>query len=74
MKLTPGEFLDEPEELHALVIGLCEVICPWPAYHRSLFTEEAQMLSREQHYYQLGRALGIFALLGIAGIVKLFLF
>jgi hypothetical protein len=23
-------FLNTPEELHALVIGLCEVLCPWP--------------------------------------------
>jgi hypothetical protein len=70
MRVNPGEFLDEPEELHALVIGLCEVICPWPPRQPTIDAELAKAIWTEYHYYLLGRALGIFAWLGIAAAVK----
>jgi hypothetical protein len=68
--INPKEFLDEPEELHAFTQGICEVICPWPPYRKSMSQKRQIEIFDEYHYYMLGRALGIFAWLGIALIVK----
>ena len=63
-------FLSTPEEWHALVIGLCEIICPWPPYYKCLSLAKLNELIHERHYYYFGRALGIFAWLGIAAAIK----
>jgi hypothetical protein len=67
--IKPETLFSTPEEWHALLIGLCEVLCPWPP--RTWLSGEAQdQLLKEYHYYMAGRALGfvalIFTLLGIA--------
>lgn len=64
------EFLNDPKELHALVIGLCEVVCPWPPRQITIDAELAKAIWTEYHYYMLGRALGLFTWLGIAYLVK----
>lgn len=69
-KIDPREFLNTAKELHALVIGWAEIVCPWPPLHRKIGRRNAEDLSREYHYYQLGRALGIFTWLGIAAVIK----
>lgn len=70
MYINVKEFLNTPDEVHALAIGLAEVVCPWPPLHRTLTWQYADTLRREYHYYVLGRALGIFAWLGIAALTK----
>lgn len=53
-------FLSTPKEWHALVIGFCEVLCPWrPRYHHS--TSLPECIKGEYHYYVTGRALGFVA-------------
>lgn len=65
------EFCNSPDERHALCIGFCEVMCPWPA--RVDISEEAlQMIANEFHYYQIGRALGTLAWVAIAMILAVF--
>lgn len=64
--------MDEPEELHAFIIGLCEVICPWPAFFKGMPSIECVDLRIEYHYYMLGRAMGVYAWLVLACIIKEF--
>jgi hypothetical protein len=68
------EFLDEADEWHALAIGFCETVCPWPPYFKCLSLVQFTKLTDERHYYYFGRVLGVFAWLGIAVIVKKLLF
>jgi len=67
------EFLNDYKEFHALVIGLCEILCPWPPRYEisdKLLTE----LDGEFHYFVFGRALGVLAWIGIiVGIAKIVL-
>jgi hypothetical protein len=63
-------FMSTPEEWHALIIGFCEVICPWPQQHPTITAELNAVLWDEHHYYVLGRVLGVLAWLGIAAAVK----
>ena len=60
-------FLNTSEERHALVIGLCEVLCPWPP---KCHCEQSEAISQEYHYYLAGRALGVIAWLIIAKIIQ----
>lgn len=70
MSINPRQFLNTTEERHALVIGLCEVLCPWPPYFKGMPTHECTDLKLEFHYYMLGRALGIMAWFGLAVAIK----
>jgi len=70
MPIDPRQFLSEAEELHALVIGLCEVIAFWPPFFKNLTSDQKADLVQEYHYYMLGRALGIFVWLAICCGVK----
>ena len=70
MTIDPRQFLDTAEELHALGVGLCEILCPVPPYFKAMSEARTRELSNEWHYYALGRGLGIFAWLGIAALVK----
>lgn len=67
-----GTFLNTHQEWHALVIGLFEVLCPWPARY-PLTGEPLAKLQGEHHYYMAGRGAGfvalLFILLGIAKII-----
>jgi hypothetical protein len=58
-------FIDTYQEWHALVIGFCEVLAPWPARHPMLGEEGSQALRDEHHYYQFGRVIGMLAWLGL---------
>jgi len=52
------------DELHAFLIGLFEVLCPWkPRYPMPL--EYPSPLKGEYHYYLAGRALGFIALIWV---------
>lgn len=67
--------MNTPEERHAFVIGFCEVLCPLPPrFVPSPLTGEGdnprEAVSREYHYYSLGRALALLAWLGIAKLVQ----
>jgi hypothetical protein len=65
--------LDTPEEWHALVIGFCEALCPWPP-RIWLSGPLLDKLLGEYHYYMAGRGVGFVALLLIlAGIAKFIL-
>ena len=66
-------FLDCYQEWHALVEGLCEVLCPWPARYQPS-DELLNDLKADHHYYVSGRALGIIAWLVIAIIIKVVFF
>lgn len=66
-------FLSTPEEWHALVVGFCEVLCPWPA-RVWMSGDRLNELLGEYHYYMAGRGLGLpallFFLIGLAKLVK----
>lgn len=63
--------LSTPQEWHSLVIGFCEVLCPWPA-RTWLSGESLDKLLGEYHYYAAGRAAGFpVLLLIIIAIAKL---
>jgi hypothetical protein len=66
-------FLDTCQEWHALVVGFCEVMCPWPARHKPS-PENEKDIADEYHYYMWGRALGIAAWLAIGSVIKVTLF
>lgn len=68
VKLT--DFLDTPEEVHALVIGLFEVLCPWPPVYKAMTRKRAREIKKKYHYYMLGRGFGILSWLVIAIIIK----
>ena len=57
--VNPSSFLSTREEWHALVIGFCEVLCPWPPRHRSRYRELGEQIVSEYHYYMFGRAIGV---------------
>jgi len=67
--IDPREFLDDAEELHALVIGIAEVLCFWPSRFTTPSKERAKELAREYHYYQLGRITGFFVWFGLIGLI-----
>lgn len=69
-----SEFLNTAEELHALVIGWAEIVCPWPPLHKKASTAQTGILSQELHYYQLGRVLGIPTWVGILAAIKAIFF
>ena len=62
-------FLDTHQEWHALVIGFCEVLCPWPARYQPS-EKLLNDLKGEHHYYVFGRAMGVIAWLIIAKIIQ----
>jgi hypothetical protein len=63
-------FLSTHQEWHALIIGLCEVLCPWPPRHKSIHSKLKRQIVSEYHYYLSGRALGVIAWLIIARIIQ----
>jgi len=68
--IHPKTLFDDPEEGHAFLIGLFEVLCPWPP-RTWLSGLSLEKLLGEYHYYMGGRALGFVALLFLLlGIVK----
>lgn len=60
---------DTPNERHAFIIGLGEVICPWPARHQ-FWGEVHKAIINEYHYYTAGRACGFIALLVLLCMAK----
>jgi len=59
MKLIPiRELFNEPVEVHLFIIGLCEVLCPWPARYSLGFFDKLK-LNADYHYYVAGRATGL---------------
>ena len=66
----PRDFLNTAEELHALVIGLAEILAPFFTFRHRWTREQSAALVKEWHYYSLGRILGIFAWLGIAALIR----
>jgi len=58
-------------EIHTFLIGLFEVLCPWPARNKLTGKRRTELL-KEYHYYMAGRAAGFPVLLLIlVGIAKL---
>jgi len=68
--LNPKEFLNTYQEFHALVLGLCAVLCPFPSKYKPS-DDLVKQIQDEFHYYQTGRAIGIILWIVIAGIIKL---
>lgn len=82
MKYTPKKVLqacllatlmDTYQEWHAFVVGLSEVLCPWPTRHKPS-PENEKDIADEYHYYMWGRAVGILAWLTIGCVIKVVLF
>lgn len=46
------------EERHSFLIGLFEVLCPWPARYKITRQTEFKPF-REHHYYLAGRWIGL---------------
>jgi len=69
-------FMNSPDELHAFVIGFCEVLCPWPPRLGMLkkkadcHCERSEAISKEYHYYLFGRGMAVIAWLIIAKIIQ----
>jgi len=61
--------MNTPDELHAFVIGLCEILAPWPARYWT-FGARLKEIEDEHHYYMFGRAMGVIAWLIIAKIIQ----
>ena len=60
---------DTPDEWHSFVNGLFEVICFWrPRVEYP--AKELEYIWSEWHYYQFGRVLGVFGLVGIIALLK----
>ncbi len=70
--------MDTPEELHAFVTGISEVLCPLPPW----FTPPTRVpkneddypdkvILKEYHYYLFGRAMGVIAWLIIAKLIQI---
>jgi hypothetical protein len=79
MKLAWKSFLDTDEELHAFVIGLFEILCPWPPqFNPSSLTGKGkgesdnptEATSKEYHYYLFGRGMGVIAWIIIAKLIQ----
>lgn len=70
MSINPREFLNTPEELHALVHGWAEIICPFPPMRKAMSEKRSQELESEYHYYLLGRVLGILTWIPICCVIK----
>ena len=64
--------MNTPEELHAFVIGLCEVLAPWrPSTDIGKCGDgPLETVRKEYHYYSFGRAMGAIAWLIIAKIIQ----
>jgi len=76
--------MDTPEEVHAFVIGLCEILAPWPPRIRTPSPSKGEgkgegdnpdsVVRKEYHYYSFGRASGFITLMffciGIAKIIQ----
>jgi hypothetical protein len=61
-----NSFLDCYREWHAFVIGLFEVLCPWPPRFKLVSQDLTNQVAGEYHYYLFGRAFGVIAWLAIA--------
>lgn len=68
-----NSFLNCYREWHALVIGFCEVLCPWPPRFKLPSEKIAQEVADEYHYYLFGRAVGVLAWLALASGIALIL-
>jgi len=51
-----GTILSTAQERHALLIGICEVLCPLPPRVRP-WDKTVSIVNLEYHYYLAGRAL-----------------
>jgi hypothetical protein len=60
------ELLNCYREWHALVIGFCEVLCPWPPHFKLASQDLTNQVADEYHYYLFGRAFGVITWLAIA--------
>jgi len=56
--------VNTPAERHAFLIGLCEILCPWPSRYR-IAKEQWDEIIQEFHYYMAGRVLGFFTLVAL---------
>ena len=65
-------FLNTWDERHALLVGIFELLPPWPPRH-PMPDSCKKMLDKEWWYYTGGRTLAVFAWLGvIIGIKEVF--
>ena len=67
--LNLNNFLDTPEEWHALVIGFCEVLC-LGTHKQPMPSKELEYIKGEWHYYMFGRALGVLCWIGFVALIK----
>jgi hypothetical protein len=67
----PEGIFSTGQEGHAFLIGISEVICPWPPHFKMPLGYEANGNPlHEYHYYMFGRAVGILAWIAICSIIK----
>ena len=65
------ELFSTGEEWHAFLVGLFEILCPWPPRHS---TNSTNSINSEYHYYLGGRASGVLAWLAIAKLTQVVFF
>ena len=65
------ELFSTGEEWHAFLIGLFEILCPWPPYHSINSTNS---INSEYHYYLGGRAIAVIAWIAIAKLIQVVFF
>ena len=74
-----GGLFSEPNEVHAFIIGLSEVVCPWAPRFRVKQDKPPEptrdcpfkYIFDEYHYYVGGRAMGVLAWVGIGVLLML---
>ena len=62
--------MDDPNELHAFLIGYFEVLCPWPPRLGSRGRLDPDSILKEYHYYLFGRGMAVIAWILIAKIIQ----
>lgn len=58
-----------PDERHSFVIGLCELLPPWPPHHPLHLRQELTCIVNEHHYYVFGRTCSFLLLITICSLL-----
>ena len=68
----PNEFMNDPDEWHAFVLGWCTAVYPFRSEHLKS-TKAKHAIKKEPWYYSFGLAMGILTwsgiIVGIGGII-----
>jgi hypothetical protein len=63
------------KEGHGFLIGVTEIVCPFPPRHKYEPSIQADGNCMEEwHYYNFGRAIGVLIWIGLAYLIKVLFF